>query len=144
MWRYHSETEGKIYLSFLEKISSATSYKPNLTAEPEPLSRKDMQRLRDVGVDCLNMQMEVWDAELFPTVCPGKDKSRGHAGYLEAFQAAADIFGASNVAVTPMVPGLTTMIPDGHKTWQEARDYHIKVNEFLIKNGVLASSLPMW
>ncbi|MDO8670671.1 MAG: hypothetical protein Q7O66_04485 [Dehalococcoidia bacterium] len=130
-----SEHEGSIYVDFIEKIAGAASYKPNLTIIGEALERKDYQRLKDAGLDCITLQMEVWVPELFSEVCPGKAKHMSHERWLDAFFDAVDVFGVGNVG-GKIIAGLSLIPENGHKTWQEARDSQIEGNTWMIKNGV--------
>ncbi|MDO8670167.1 MAG: hypothetical protein Q7O66_01895 [Dehalococcoidia bacterium] len=131
-----AEKESKIHLEFVEKIGSALAYKPNLTLHTEATERKAMQRMKDSGLDCITLQMEVWDRDLFGAILPGKAKTRPYEKWLEGFQDAVDIFGVGNVG-GKIIAGLTLMPENGHSTWQEARDCHIEGNNWLIKNGVM-------
>ena len=131
-----AEKESKIHLEFVEKIGSSLSYKPNLTLHTEATDRKAMQRMKDSGLDCITLQMEVWDRDLFGEILPGKAKTRPYEKWLEGFQDAVDIFGVGNVG-GKIIAGLSMMPENGHSTWQEARDCHIEGNTWLIKNGVM-------
>ncbi|MDO8674340.1 MAG: hypothetical protein Q7O66_23270 [Dehalococcoidia bacterium] len=133
----NAEHEEKIHCSFVEKIGHATSYKPNFTVITESMPRKGLQRLKDVGLDCISIQLEVWDRDLFGEILPGKAKHCSYEGWLESIQNAVDVFGAGNVSCKTL--GGLTMIPaSGHKTWQEARDSHIESVNWAIDNGALA------
>ena len=101
-----------------------------------------MLRLKEAGVDSFTMQMEVWDPRLFEEVCPGKAKSRGRDGYIEAFHAAVDVFGAGSVGCN-FVGGVTLVAAGGHKTWQEARDSHAEGDRWMTKNGVWSIYTPL-
>ncbi|MDO8472742.1 MAG: hypothetical protein Q7T05_02880, partial [Dehalococcoidia bacterium] len=138
-----AEQESRIHYDFVEKLASAASNKPNLSLAVQAKSRKEMQRLKDAGLDCCGIQMEVMDPKLFPEICPGKAKRTPFEGYIEACLDAVDIFGVGNVKV-PLISGITLLTPNGHNTWQEARDYHIEANDWLIKNGILAEFYPLW
>ncbi|MDO8672536.1 MAG: hypothetical protein Q7O66_14060 [Dehalococcoidia bacterium] len=131
-----TEIEAKMYFNMMEKLGSALPYKVHLTVRPQPMDRKDMQRLKDVGVRAFTSQMEIWDRRLFAEVCPGKAKHRGYDYTLEAYQAAVDVFGAGNVG-TNLVAGVGMLAHDGFSTWQEARDSHIEGNNWLIEHGVV-------
>ena len=131
-----ADKEAKIHLEFVEKIGSSLTYKPNLTLHTEATDRKSMQRMKDSGLDCITLQMEVWDPNLFADILPGKAKTRPYERWLEGFQDAVDIFGVGNVG-GKIIAGLTPMPENGHSTWQEARDCHIEGNTWLIKNGVM-------
>ncbi|MDO8672325.1 MAG: radical SAM protein [Dehalococcoidia bacterium] len=137
-----SEQESNVYLRFVEKIASSTSYLPNLTLRTQPMTRDMMQRLKDAGTACVSFNLEVWDPEIFAEVCPGKAKHRGRERYLEAFQEAVEVFGRGSVGCD-LLGGVTLQAKNGHKTWQEARDSHIEGNEWLIRHGVLPVCLPL-
>ncbi|MDO8672513.1 MAG: hypothetical protein Q7O66_13945 [Dehalococcoidia bacterium] len=136
------EQEGELHVRFVEKIASAASYTPNICYSTTPLSRKNLQRLKDAGVTCVNSNKEVWDPEVFAEVCPGKAKYRGHERYLEFYQEAVDILGTGNVAC--VLPAGVSVIPDnGHKTWQESRDSLVEGARWLIKHGALPVFLAL-
>ncbi|MDO8674022.1 MAG: hypothetical protein Q7O66_21635 [Dehalococcoidia bacterium] len=131
-----ADKEASLHLDFVERVAKEAPYKPVFTANCQPMSRKNMQRLKDAGLDCVIMNIEVWDRHLFEEICPGKTKRDGYDWYLEALVEAVDVFGAGNVA-TAFVGG-ATMIPDnGHRTWQEARDSTAEGVEWAIKNGMM-------
>ncbi|MDO8674422.1 MAG: hypothetical protein Q7O66_23695, partial [Dehalococcoidia bacterium] len=109
----------KVQLDFIEKIGRSASYKVDIGAVIQPMTLKNMQRMKDCGVDRIYYSMEVWDRDLFGEVCPGKNKHTGYDRYLEAQLEAVDVFGAGRVT-TAFVGGVTLMPPNGHKTWQEA------------------------
>ncbi|MBI2863933.1 MAG: hypothetical protein HYX94_05160 [Chloroflexi bacterium] len=133
-----SDKEVTLAANFAEKLAPETPYHPNFSLCTQPMNRKNMQRLKDVGVDCLICNMEVWDPELFAEIVPGKAQYRGRERYLEAFQEAVGVFGAGNV--TTNFAGGVTLIPErGHKTWQEARDSTIEGIDWMVRHGVLPS-----
>ncbi|MDO8672083.1 MAG: hypothetical protein Q7O66_11725 [Dehalococcoidia bacterium] len=132
-------TEERLQVEFLDTIAKAASYKPNFKIYTSALPRKSLERLKDVGVDCISIQMEVWDRNLFAEIVPGKAKRMPHEGWLEAIVNAVDIFGPGNVGVK-VISGLTLIPENGHKTWQEAVASHIEGNRWLIKNGAFPNS----
>ncbi len=97
-----------------------------------------MQRLKDAGLNCVNMNVEVWTPEIFAEVCPGKSKYRGWEGYMEAYLDARDVFGPGN-AGSNFVGGVSMLAANGHKTWQESRDSLIEGMRWLLKNGLYAT-----
>ncbi|MDO8670211.1 MAG: hypothetical protein Q7O66_02130 [Dehalococcoidia bacterium] len=131
-----SGKEANMQIRFVERIASAASYTPNLGMSTPPLDRKGLQRLKDVGLSCIASNLEVWGAEMFEAVCPGKAKYRGHERYLEAYLEAVDIYGRGQVACN-FVGGVSLMPENGHKTWQESRDSLIEGFRWLISNGVV-------
>ncbi|MDO8674220.1 MAG: hypothetical protein Q7O66_22660, partial [Dehalococcoidia bacterium] len=135
----NSDLEVNTHLQFIVRLAKATPYLPNITLTTQPMSRANMLRLKDAGVSCVTMNMEVWDPQLFPVVCPGKAKHRGRERYLEAYQEAVEVFGWGHTG-TNLPPGATLMPENGHKTWQEARDSQIDGIRWLIQHG----AFPMW
>ncbi|MDO8672051.1 MAG: hypothetical protein Q7O66_11560 [Dehalococcoidia bacterium] len=133
-----SEQEAKIHLQFVEKLASTTSYLPNIGSSTQPMSRANLQRLKDAGLGSISMNIEVWHPQLFEEVCPGKAKNRGRGRYLEAYQDAVEILGWGSVG-TNMPPGLTLIPENGHKTWREAWDSQAEGVRWLIQRGVLPS-----
>ncbi|MDO8674485.1 MAG: hypothetical protein Q7O66_24020, partial [Dehalococcoidia bacterium] len=138
-----AEQEARIYLNYIERLSSALSYKPNFTIHTQAMERHDLQRLKDAGLDAMAIQIEVMDPELFAEICPGKAQHMPYERWVECFHDAVDILGVGNVA-GKLIPGVTLISPNGHKTWQEARDYHIEADNWLIKNGVVPAFYAMW
>ncbi|MDO8670458.1 MAG: hypothetical protein Q7O66_03395, partial [Dehalococcoidia bacterium] len=133
-----AEQEEKIHANFVGKVATALPYKPTFTVHTESMPRKGMQRLKDVGLDCITIQLEVWDRDLFGEVLPGKVKHASYDAWLESVQDAVDIFGVGNVACKT-IGGLTMIPENGHKTWQEARDTHIEAVKWAIGVGALSS-----
>ncbi|MDO8669936.1 MAG: hypothetical protein Q7O66_00715 [Dehalococcoidia bacterium] len=88
------------------------------------------------------MNVEVWGAEMFESVCPGKAKHRGFDQYLQAYLLAVEIFGIGNVGCN-FVAGASLMARNGHSTWQEARDSLIEGFRWLMKSGVFPALIPL-
>ncbi|MDO8673457.1 MAG: hypothetical protein Q7O66_18775 [Dehalococcoidia bacterium] len=129
-----SEKEAATQIKFVEAIANAAPHKPIMRMSVPPLGRKDLQRLHDAGLTCFETNIEVWGAEIFAGVCPGKNKYKGFERYKETFQEAVDIYGVGNVCCN-FVAGVSMMPENGHKTWQESRDSMIEGFRWLTKNG---------
>ncbi|MDO8669975.1 MAG: hypothetical protein Q7O66_00910 [Dehalococcoidia bacterium] len=129
------EKEANLHFRFAEAVAKATPYTPHLTLGTQPVSKKDLVRLRDTGHAAIYYAMEVWEPEIFAEVCPGKNQRDGFEGYKEACEEAVEVFGVGNVAVN-LVGGVSLMAASGHKTWQESRDSMIEALRWLIKTGV--------
>ncbi|MDO8674367.1 MAG: hypothetical protein Q7O66_23415 [Dehalococcoidia bacterium] len=137
------EKEANQQLRFLERIAGGASYKPHIAMSVPPMSRKNLHRLKDAGLDAINSNIEVWDPALFVEICPGKAKFRGREQYLQSLMDSVDIFGAGHVACN-FVGGVTQIPEDGHKTWQESRDSLIEGIRWMINNGVFATFHCLW
>ncbi|MDO8674394.1 MAG: hypothetical protein Q7O66_23555, partial [Dehalococcoidia bacterium] len=130
------DNEVKIHLNFVESMAKAAPYTPYFVINSQPMSRKNLERLRDAGISAITHQMEVWDPELFEEVCPGKARRDGHDGYKQGFLDAIDVFGVGNVAGL-FVGGLNLMPDNGRQTWQEARDTMVEGYQWLATHGVI-------
>jgi len=137
-----SEAETKAHARWMEKAFSAMSHKPNMTVHAEAATRKQLQRLKDAGVDCYVFHIEVGDPLLFAEICPGKAEHASYEGWIESIATGLEVFGEGNVSVRT-INGLTLMPENGHKTWQEARDSHIEFLRAMIKMGVLPAFSPL-
>ncbi|MDO8670083.1 MAG: hypothetical protein Q7O66_01460 [Dehalococcoidia bacterium] len=134
----NSENEERIHTSFVERIANAAPYKPFLLIHTEALTRKGMQRLKDVGLDSVTIQLEVWDPQVFAEMCPGKVKHMSYQAWLDSINDAVDIFGVGNVACKT-IGGTSLVAESGHKTWQEARDTHIEHIREMCSIGAIPS-----
>lgn len=57
----------------------------------------DCRKAVDAGVKIYHPNYEVWDAELFRKICPGKERFIGRDNWISRVVASADIFGAEHV-----------------------------------------------
>ncbi|MFO1469927.1 MAG: radical SAM protein [Turneriella sp.] len=57
----------------------------------------DCKRAVDAGVKIYHPNYEVWDAELFKKICPGKERFIGRENWIDRVVASAEAFGAMNV-----------------------------------------------
>ena len=75
-------------------------------AAPEDL--KQIDRLKEAGFTDLAMNLEIWDKNIFKTVCPGKDRLTGWKRWVEALEYGARVFGHGHVC-TNFVTGIEPM-----------------------------------
>ncbi|MDR1532944.1 MAG: radical SAM protein [Clostridiales bacterium] len=69
-------------------------------------------RLKEAGFSNVTLNMEIWDENIFRTVCPGKERTVGHARWIEAEKYAARVFGFGHVRcnfVTGIEPKFKTL-----------------------------------
>ena len=86
-------------------------------------------KLHDLGLDLLMYDLEVWDADAFAFVCPGKTAHIGRDRWLERLLAARDVFGKGRVG-TNLVLGAELAQPGGFTdhdkalaSWDECFDW---------------------
>ena len=73
-----------------------------------PARLEELEALREAGWEGVAMNLEVFDARLWPGVVPGKAALMPHARWLESLEHAARVFGKGRVA-SVLVAGLEPM-----------------------------------
>jgi hypothetical protein len=53
--------------------------------------------LHTAGFDCIGLNLEVWNSNLFPFAVPGKHRHLGRDGFLSALEHCVDVFGPGKV-----------------------------------------------
>ena len=84
----------------LEKIPGTDNISP-----PEDLV--ELQRLVDTGIQCMFINIEVWDPDMFKAICPGKTERFGQQFFIDGCDRAVKYWGRGNVW-SAMVAGLET------------------------------------
>jgi hypothetical protein len=64
---------------------------------------------KDLGVNAAEFDLEVMDPAYFKAICPGKSKSYPHERWMEAQEAAVDIFGRGRGTYQSLVTGIEPM-----------------------------------
>jgi hypothetical protein len=63
-----------------------------------PLDFKVIEKYKEAGYRTIAMNIEIWDANIFKTICPGKAKRcGGRENWLAALKHAVDVFGRGRV-----------------------------------------------
>ncbi len=94
-----------------------------------PPRLEDLEALRDAGWEGVAMNLEVFDARLWPGIVPGKAALMPRARWLEALEHAARVFGKGRVA-SVLVAGLEPMRS------------HVEGVEWLAERGVHGVPIP--
>jgi hypothetical protein len=79
----------------------------------------DVQRLKAAGAHIYHPNYEIWDPQLFPKVCPGKDRYIGRDEWIRRIVGAADVFGPANV-IPNFVAGVEMARPYGYTEVEDA------------------------
>ena len=93
-------------------IKSATGLPIQAQCEP-PTDFDWFFKMRRAGVDSLGMHLEAWDEDVRRRIMPGKAEVP-RAFYLEAFEAAVEVFGRGQVS-TYLLAGLGDTIESLHE-----------------------------
>jgi len=106
-----------------------------------PAYRKaDVQRLYDqTGLTSYCPNIEIWDKELFRTLCPGKEKWIGYEEWIRRTIDAVEVFGRGNV-YTQLVAGAELAKPAGFATEAQALKSNFECCEFFAKHDVICLS----
>jgi hypothetical protein len=85
---------------------------PACAAISAPRDFDNIIKLKEAGFTNITLNLEIWDENIFKTVCPGKARTIGRARWIEALRVAADTFGFGNVRcnfVTGIEPKFKTL-----------------------------------
>ena len=95
----------------------------------------DVQRFKDAGVKVYHPNYEVWDAQLFEKICPGKARTIGRDNWIRRILDAAQVLGPSNV-IPNFVGGVELAKPYGFATVNEALRSTGEGLDFFMSHGV--------
>lgn len=116
----------------IEKRPQCAHVIPRLMCQMEvPKDLSWLDRLYEHGVRRVDMNIEVWDPDMFRFICPGKSKRIGREHWLRGLRYAQKLFGTPYV-YTGIVAG-----PEPKKTLYEATDE-------LTEMGIWPLITPWW
>lgn len=114
-----------------EKVGASTVFRAN----PSCFGPDENKRLQDAAVDVVCIDMEVWDDDLRPFICPGKEKHIPKRVFMERIVKAVEIFGPGNVQ-SNFVQGVTMVCPESSKSEEESMKAELEGYEWCLQNGV--------
>ncbi len=98
--------------------------------------KSDLRRIvANTPLTSYKPNVEIWDADTFRALCPGKEKWVGHDEWVRRICDAVEVFGKGQV-YTQMVCGAELASNYGLKSAAEAIDSALEGCEFFAKNGV--------
>ena len=101
----------------------------------QALTKDDVKRIRDAGVQIYHPNFEIWDKRLFETYCPGKARYVGRDEWIRRILDAADVFGPENV-IPNFVAGVEMAPPAGFGSVDEAITSTAEGLEFFMSRGI--------
>ncbi len=101
----------------------------------QALSKQEVQRLRDVGVQIYHPNYEVWDKRLFEIFCAGKARYIGRDEWIRRILDAATVFEPDRV-IPNFVAGVEMAAPAGFNSIDEAIASTSEGLEFFMSHGV--------
>lgn len=90
-------TEAEFYADYARAIRERFPGRWLLKAVVQAMTESDCRLLFQSGINIYHPNYEVWDAGIFATLCPGKEKSIGRNRWIERILRATDIFGPEHV-----------------------------------------------
>ena len=128
--------EGEFYAQFAQAIESRFAGRWIPKAVVQALPTDEVKMLHDAGYRIYHPNYEVWDAELFSWICPGKDRYVGRDAWVKRILDAAEIFGPTNV-IPNFVGGVEMAQPHGFTSVDEAVASTTEGLEFFMSHGVM-------
>jgi hypothetical protein len=128
--------EGEFYARFAEAIESRFPGRWIPKAVVQALPLDEVKMLRDAGYRIYHPNYEVWDAELFSWICPGKDRYVGRDAWVRRILDAAEVFGPSHV-IPNFVGGVEMARPHGFTDVDQAIASTAEGLEFFMSHGVV-------
>lgn len=92
-----SESEVGFYSKYAQRIQQKFTGRWTLKAVVQAFTMDECKTLKDSGFEIYHPNFEVWDAELFEKICPGKSRVIGRDGWIKRILQSAEIFGPENV-----------------------------------------------
>ncbi len=134
-----SKLEGKseidFYVQYPEAIEKRFPRKWISKVVVQALPRDDVQRLHDAGVQIYHPNYEVWDKNLFETLCAGKARYIGREQWIRRILDAAEVFGPEHV-IPNFVAGIEMAGPTGFATVDEAIASTSEGLDFFMRRGI--------
>lgn len=130
------EDEVTFYSKYATAIKENFSERWLLKAVVQAFEKSEVRRLHDSGYDIYHPNFEVWDRDLFPLVCPGKQRFIGRDGWIGRILESAEIFGPENV-IPNFVGGVEMNRNYGFKDVESAIKSTSEGLEFFMSKGIM-------
>jgi len=101
----------------------------------QALSKDEVQRLRDAGVQVYHPNFEIWDKRLFELYCPGKARHIGRDQWIERILDAATVFGPDRV-IPNFVAGVEMAPQEGFTSIDDAIASTWEGLDFFMSHGI--------
>jgi len=98
--------------------------------------KEDLLPFREAGIKIYHPNYEVWDANLFRRLCPGKERFIGRDTWVRRITESAKVFGASHV-IPNFVGGVELSEPHGFSSIKEAIASTGQGLDFFMSQGIV-------
>lgn len=128
--------EAEFYARYAEAIEARFPGRWIGKAVVQALPLPDLKRLKDAGYQIYHPNFEVWDEQLFNTLCPGKARYVGRNEWLKRVVDAAEYFGPSHV-IPNFVAGVEMAKPHGFNSIDEAIASTAQGLDWFMRQGIM-------
>jgi hypothetical protein len=129
------QSEGEFYARYAEAIEHRFPGRWIGKMVTQALPRPALERFRAAGIRIYHPNYEIWDAERFAQICPGKARVIGRETWIRRIEEAAEIFGPSRV-IPNFVAGIEMATPYGFPTISEALASTGEGLEYFMSQGI--------
>jgi hypothetical protein len=135
--------EARRYLPIIETARRAVGDRLRVTCGSGAVDPADSRRFRSAGADSCCYNLEVWDADTFRAVCPGKHTYTGRERWIEGLLGAVEAFGRGNVG-SAFVAGVELLPPAPGMSRDRMFESITEGAAFLLDRGIIPVYSPLW
>lgn len=128
--------EAEWYARYADAIESRFAGRWIPKAVVQAFPKEETKLLHDAGYRIYHPNYEVWDPELFPWICPGKQRYVGREEWMKRIVDAADVFGPERV-IPNFVGGVEMARPHGFTDIDRAVASTTEGLEFFMSKGII-------
>ena len=129
------KTEVEFYSQYVEAIESRFPGRWISKVVTQAWPVEDVRRLHAAGARIYHPNYEVWDAKLFPQICPGKARYIGRDAWIQRIVDAAEVFGPAYV-IPNFVAGVEMAKPYGYTDVEAAVASTGEGLDFFMSHGI--------
>lgn len=128
--------EVDFYMQYAEAIEAKFPGRWMGKVVTQAWEKKDLQRMKNAGIQVYHPNYEVWDPALFSKICPGKERFVGRDEWIKRILDSVEIFGPSHV-IPNFVGGVELAKPHGFDTVAQAIKSTGEGLDYFMKHGVV-------
>jgi hypothetical protein len=128
-----ADSEGSRYLAATRAAFAGSAGRVPIGCGSQALPGQWLRRIREAGASYACFNLEIWDAALWPAICPGKAKFIGREQWLQNMLDAVEVFGRGGV-LSAFVAGAELVA--GFKSEARAIESALEGIAWLLARGV--------
>ncbi len=129
------KNEADFYLEYAAAINAKFPGRWISKIVTQAWEMEDLLRAKDAGVQIYHPNYEVWSPELFPKICPGKERFIGRDTWIRRVIDSAKVFGPENV-IPNFVAGVEMAQPVGYREVDEAVASSLEGVDYFMSHGI--------